>query len=204
MPGYGYNVYKVQYTLAMQDPMMGNETRYHNVLFVETQADGGGQNFHVTGDLISGMKYENKSGQNPELSRTYHAKTYLGRIRYEDYPVRLDQVLQTVPPPHRQRAFNPKTMATEQIKPDGSFYEVNEEKPPYIKSTEWTEQRALPALYQHQLLHNDLEQAPLGGGSSQSQTAQAGTAAAAPGTGWVWDEDRKRYRYWNGQDWVWQ
>ncbi|KAF2033737.1 hypothetical protein EK21DRAFT_98136 [Setomelanomma holmii] len=130
----------------MQDPLMGNGTRYHNVLFVETQADGGGQIFHVTGDLVSGMRYENKPGRNPELSQTYYAKTYLGRIRSEDYPTRLDQVLQTLPPPHRQRAFNPKTMATEQIRPDGSFYQANEQKPPYIKCIEWTEQRAIPAL----------------------------------------------------------
>ncbi|KAH8710140.1 hypothetical protein GQ44DRAFT_742924 [Phaeosphaeriaceae sp. PMI808] len=78
---------------------MGNETRYHNVLFVETQVDGGG--------------YENKSGRNPVLSQTYYAKAYFG-------------LLQTVPPPHRQRAFNPKTMATEQIEADGSFYQANE------------------------------------------------------------------------------
>lgn len=205
MPGYGYKVYKIQYRLGVQDPMMGNETRYHNVLFVETRADGGGQIFHVTGDLVSGMRYENKPGQNPELSQTYHAKTYLGRIRLEDYPARLDQVLQTVPPPHRQRAFNPRTMATEQCKPNGSFYEANEQRPPYIKCTEWTEQKALPALYRYQLLRNDLDQAPLGGGSSQAQTAQVTTtAAAAASTGWVWDEDKKRYRYWNGQEWVWQ
>ncbi|KAF2623979.1 hypothetical protein BU25DRAFT_304479, partial [Macroventuria anomochaeta] len=114
---------------------MGNEPRYHSVLFVETQADGGGQIFHVTSDLVSGRRCENKSGRNPELSQTYYAKTHLGRIRLEDYPERLDQLLQTVPPPHRQRAFNPKTMATEQIKPNGSFYEANEQKPPYIKCT---------------------------------------------------------------------
>ncbi|CAO2651186.1 Nn.00g094830.m01.CDS01 [Neocucurbitaria sp. VM-36] len=203
MPGYGYNVYKVQNKLAMQDHMMGNETRYHTVIFVETQADGGGYTFHVTGDLVKGMKYESKPG-NPELSRSFHAKTYLGRIRREDYPARLDQVLQTVPPPHRQRAFNPDTMATEQIKPDGSFYRANEQRPPFIKCTEWTEQRALPTLYQYQLLHNDLAQAPLQGGSGQAQTAQVATAATAASTEWVWDENRKSWRYWNGQNWVWQ
>lgn len=204
MNAYGYNVYKVQYTLGMQDPMMGDETRYHNILFVETQADGGGQIFHVTGDLVSGMRYESKSGRNPELSQTYHAKTYLGRIRVEDYPTRMDQVLQAVPPPHRQRAFNPTTMKTEQVKADGSFYDSDEQRPRYIKCTEWTEQRALPALYQHQLLHKNLSQAPLGGDGSQAQTTQATTDAAGPSTGWVWDNDQQKYRYWDGQKWIWQ
>ncbi|KAF2741246.1 hypothetical protein EJ04DRAFT_530334 [Polyplosphaeria fusca] len=115
---------------------MGNETRYHNVLFVETQPEGGGQIFHVTGDLVSGMRYEQKAGQKPELSQTFYAKTNLGRIRVEDYPAHLDEVLQTIPPPPRQRAFNPKTMRTEQIKSDGSFYGPNEQTPPYIKCTE--------------------------------------------------------------------
>ncbi|KAH7095648.1 hypothetical protein FB567DRAFT_35326 [Paraphoma chrysanthemicola] len=156
MPGTGYNVYKVQYPLGLQDPMMGNETRYHTVLCVETDAEERGQVFHVTGDLVSGMRYERRD---VDPSQTYHAMTYLGRIRSEDYPERLEQVLQTVPPPLRQRAFNPKTMTTEQIKPDGSFYSANEPKPSYIKCTEWIEQRAIPALYQHQLLHSDLDRA---------------------------------------------
>ncbi|KAF1842084.1 uncharacterized protein K460DRAFT_370088 [Cucurbitaria berberidis CBS 394.84] len=162
MSGQGYNLYKVQYTLGMQDPLMGSETRYHTVLFVETKADGGGHTFQVNGDLVSGMSYESISGPNPELSQTYFAKTHLGRIRIEDYPERLDGLLQTVPPPPRQRAFNVKTMRTEQIKPDGTFYQADEQRPPFIKCTEWTEQQALPALYQHQLLHNNLQQAPLG------------------------------------------
>lgn len=204
MPSNEYKVYKVQHTLGMQDPLMGDETRYHNVLFVETEADGGGQIFNVTGDLVSGMVYETESAQNPELSQTFFAKEYLGRIRHEDYPARLDKVLRTLPPPPRQRAFNPRTMATEQIKSDGSFYEANEQKPPYMKCTEWTEQLAIPALYQNQLLHNDLDQAQPGGSSSQAQTAQVETVAAKARTGWVWDESRNRYRYWDGQEWVWQ
>ncbi|KAJ8109168.1 hypothetical protein OPT61_g7658 [Boeremia exigua] len=204
MRGLGYNVYRVQSTLAMQDPMMGNETRYHNIIFVETQADGGGQIFQVTGDLVSGMTYENRPGPNPEKSEIYHSKTHLGRIRLEDYPTRLDQVLQAEPPPHRQRAFNPKTMATEQIKPNGSFYDADEQRPQYVKCTEWIEQQALPALYRYQLLHDDLGQAPLEGGSSQAPTTHVTTTAATVGTGWVWDEVAKRYRCRNRQEWVWQ
>ncbi|CBX91615.1 hypothetical protein IAQ61_010918 [Plenodomus lingam] len=115
---------------------MGSETRYQNVLFVETKADGGGHIFHVTGDLVSGMRFHSKPGREPEMSQTFYAKTYLGRIRIEDYPARLNQVLQTAPPPGRQRAFNPKTMRIEQIKTDGTFYEAHEQRPPFIKCTE--------------------------------------------------------------------
>jgi hypothetical protein len=208
MSGQGYNVYKVQYRLGVQDPLMGGEIRYHNVLFVETDTDGGGKIFHVTGDLVSGMRYESKDGKRPDRSETYHAKIYLGRIRIEDYPDRLEQVLRAVPAPHQQRAFNPRTMQTEQIKQDGTFYAPNEQRPPYIKCTEWTEQRAIPALHQYQLLHSNLTQGPLEGASVPGNAAQTTQVANAAGntasTSWVWDESFRRYRYWNGQSWVWQ
>jgi hypothetical protein len=135
------------------------------------------------------MKFEIKLGQNPELSHSFPEKTYLGRIRVEDYPARLTEVLRSVPPPHCQRAFNPETMRTEQIKPDRTSYGPNEQRPQYIKCTEWTEQRALPALYQHQLLHNNLQQAPLEQAiwqESSSRTSQAANTPVGTGSsGWI-------------------
>jgi hypothetical protein len=41
----------------MQDPDF-NYTRYHTVVFVQTDADDGGYIHHVTGDLVTGMQYQ--------------------------------------------------------------------------------------------------------------------------------------------------
>jgi hypothetical protein len=49
-----FEVYKVQYKLGIQDPDF-NYTRYHTVIFVKPDADGGGYIHHVTGDLVTGM-----------------------------------------------------------------------------------------------------------------------------------------------------
>jgi hypothetical protein len=41
MPARGYAIYKVQYNLGLQDPLIPG-IRYHTVVFVETGTDGGG------------------------------------------------------------------------------------------------------------------------------------------------------------------
>ena len=187
----------------MQDPLISG-VRFHTVVFVETDADGGGYIHHVTGDIASanGMTYQRKPGRSPEQSDTFQRKSYLGQIRVSDYPNRVEQVLQSVPPPPRQRVFNPSTMAYEQCKPDGSLYAPHETRPPYSKCTEWTEQRAIPALQQHGLIHTS------GATSSTDQattsSSQASVSGASGSSGWVWDEQNRGYRYWDGRQWVWQ
>ena len=153
MSTQGYRIYKVQYKLGLQDPAF-TETRYHTVLFVETDADGGGRIHHVTGDIASssGLMYQSKSGRPPEQSDTFHQKFYLGLVRAADYPDVVEQLLQSLTPPPRQRRFNPSTMAWEQCKPDGTPYGPHETRPPYRKCTEWTEQQAIPTLQQHGLI----------------------------------------------------
>ena len=148
-----YKVYKAQYVLGLQDPAF-NETRYHTVVFIETDADGGGYIHHVTGDIASpdGMEYQRKRGRQPEQSDTFHGKTYLGRVRASDYPDVVERLLQSLPRPPRQRRFNPNKMLWEQCKPDGSYYSPHEAPPPYMKCTEWTEQMAIPTLQQHGLI----------------------------------------------------
>lgn len=177
MRGHGYKAYRVRYKLGIQDPFMGSDTRYHNVLFVETLANKGGQIFQVDGDLVSGMRYESKQEQDPNLSPALHEKIFLGYISTDDYPARLDQVLRTLPPPPRQRAFNVGTMRLEQIKPDGTFFAADESRPPFRKCTEWIEEQALPALDRYQLLHKDLHQAPLEGNTMPASTAQSAQIA---------------------------
>lgn len=87
MSTQGYNIYKVQYKLGLQDPLIPG-VRYHTLVFVETDADGGGWIHHVTGDITSvrGMTYQRKRGRRPEESNTFHQKTYLGQVPMSDYP----------------------------------------------------------------------------------------------------------------------
>jgi hypothetical protein len=141
-----YNVYKIRYTIAIPDPDMPSP-RYHNVIFVETEPNGSGIIHHVTGDITSGMAYDTKKGKRPEESETFYAKEILGTINVSDYPHEMDKVLKAQPPPPKQKSFNIKTMKTEQIKPDGTFYEPDEPRPPMVKCTEWTVNQAIPALY---------------------------------------------------------
>ncbi|KZF19550.1 hypothetical protein L228DRAFT_241763 [Xylona heveae TC161] len=151
-----YKVYKVQYRLGFQDPAFV-ETRYHTVVFVETDADGGGWTHEVTGDIVStsGMVYQSNHGSAPDKSETYHQKLFLGWIAATEHLTALDNLLRSLPPPPRQRWFNPKTMIYEQCRPDGTLYGPNETRPPYRKCTEWTEQQAIPAMLECGLLRTE-------------------------------------------------
>ncbi|WEW57727.1 hypothetical protein PRK78_003194 [Emydomyces testavorans] len=142
-----YEVYKVKYNLAMQDPEE-TETRYHTVIFVVTDDDGDGTVHHVTGDITSGMKYQRRPGTRPESSQTFHSKEFIGWIAKSKYPTEIDNVCMSVPAPHAQKRFNPQSMRYEAFKPDGSFYAPGEDRPRYFKCTEWTENKAIPALCQ--------------------------------------------------------
>ncbi|KAH8812632.1 hypothetical protein F5884DRAFT_314137 [Xylogone sp. PMI_703] len=141
-----YDVYRVKYNIAIADPDMPSP-RYHNVIFVKTEDNGDGFVHEVAGDITSGMYYDTRSSKWPDNSDDCHSKELLGTIKASDYPDELDQVLRALPPPPKQKHFNPQTMRTEQIKPDGTFYEPGESGPPMIKCTEWIANQAVPALY---------------------------------------------------------
>lgn len=143
-----YDVYKVRHGPVMADPDVPG-IRY---IFVQTRLDGTGYIHHVTGDLVTGMRYEKKRGSRPEDSQSFHDKTLLGRVAKSKYPAELDRVCQAQPAPSRQKAFNTKTMKTEPVKPDGTFYGPGDPRPRLIKSTEWTEDRVIPALRRGGLL----------------------------------------------------
>ena len=157
----GYNLYKMRFKLAIQDPLMGPQPRYHHILFLETHTNNRGHVFNVVGDLVAGMIYECRLSENPELDDSFHDKVLLGRVSMEDFPGRLDTVLRSLPPPPKQRAFNVQSMRMEQIKEDGGFYGEGEERPPFKKCTEWTELEAIPKLRAEKLIRGDLEQASL-------------------------------------------
>lgn len=146
-----YRVYKAQYRLGLQDSDF-NYIRYHTVIFVQTNADGSGHIHHVTGDLVLGYRYETKIARAFEDSETFHASQYLGQINAASYPAAIDSVLQSQPPPCKQKVFSPSVMAYVRCKPDGQLYGPGEYVPPLEKCTEWTERNAVPALFQHRVV----------------------------------------------------
>lgn len=92
------------------------------------------------------MTYTSSPCSRPEDSPSLYAREFLGLVAAKHYPEEIERVLKGVPPPGKQKAFNASTMRTEQVKPDGTFYGPGEFRPPMIKCTEWTIERAIPAL----------------------------------------------------------
>lgn len=166
-----YNVYRVETKLGMQDPLMGPEERGHNAIFVEMGQDGG-RILQVTGAITDadGMYFEEKYDKHPEKSETYLRKHYLGQIQATQYS-NVVQLLRSIPAPPLQRDFDYKTMSWIPCKPDKSRYGPGEVIPPYIKCTEWTLQKAIPALENSGLLHPN--------GISQIQLTIQATAIAS-------------------------
>lgn len=154
MSGY-YEVYLVRYSLAMQDPDMPGP-RFHTTIFVKTAADKSGVLHHVTGDITSanGMTYYPQQRRSPEYSQTFHSLEKLGVTPVSKHPVDWERVLRSVPAPPQQKAFNIKTMKTEPFKTQAplTFYEPGEPRRPLVKCTEWTLERALPALRENGLI----------------------------------------------------
>jgi hypothetical protein len=153
-----FDVYKVQYKLGMQDPDF-NYTRYHTVVFIQTDADSGVYIHHITEDLITGMQYQRKAKRRPEQSLTFHAKEYIGTVAAENYPAAIDTFLKSLQPPPQQKRFNPTTMAYERCKPDSSAYDARESPPPLMKCTEWTQNSAIPTLIQQALIQTNMFEA---------------------------------------------
>lgn len=100
-----------------------------------------------------GMRYERKPGRQPEYSQTFRAKKLLGRVKESNY-ARLHAICAQQPAPGIQKKFNTKTMKTEPIKPDGEFYKPGEPRQRLIKCTEWTVERAIPALRREGVLES--------------------------------------------------
>ncbi|KAH7169300.1 hypothetical protein DER46DRAFT_624520 [Fusarium sp. MPI-SDFR-AT-0072] len=125
-----YPVYKVKSHMALPDPHMP-PGRFHHAIFVETNEDGSGTLYHVTGDVTSanGMSYE-----------SFHCKELLGYTGSD------------------QKASNPKNQG--RVKPfkekvgdyEYVFYTDVEERKPLWKCTEWVERHAIPALCEHGLI----------------------------------------------------
>jgi len=145
-----YTVWKLGFSLSLQDPDVPG-VRYHTTIFVETNPTSHFGDLHqVTGDITSpqGMRYEKQPRADPYQSHTFHSKEFLGYVQASSYPQAWETLLASVPTPPQQKAFNPATMRTEPFKALNplTFYGQGEARPPLIKCTEWTEQRAIPRL----------------------------------------------------------
>lgn len=139
----------------MQDPDLPSP-RYHNLLFVQTNAEGpgSGTKHQVTGDIVTGMYYESVPCADPETTESVHAKTLLGYTQASTYPEQWESVLRSIPPPPKQKAFNITTMKMEPVKlwDPLTFYAAGESRRSLEKCTEWTEQKAIPALVGRELI----------------------------------------------------
>ncbi|KAJ5766782.1 uncharacterized protein N7511_004398 [Penicillium nucicola] len=144
-----YPVYKVKFKLSIQDPDMP-PLRYHTILFVQDNEQGprSGIKHHVTGDLVTGMHYEPAISDDPESDENFFSKELIGHTRARNYPKSWDDILQSIPAPPKQKAFNTATMKTEPVKRwrPLMFYAPGEARRPLIKCTEWIEDQAVPLL----------------------------------------------------------
>lgn len=75
--------------------------RNHHAIFVETDASGSGVQFHVTGNIQSGMSFETEAAQRPEQSVTFVDKTLLGWVAVGNFQY-IEGVCRGVPPPLKQ------------------------------------------------------------------------------------------------------
>lgn len=144
-----YPVFLTRFHLDMQDPHASGP-RYHTTIFVASEADGSGVLHQVTGDISSprGMYYYPSLMDPPEHSETFYSKEQLGVTDASTHPASWRRILNQLPAPPQQKAFNMKTRQTEPFKTLNPlvFYESGEERKPLVKCTEWTLDTAVPAL----------------------------------------------------------
>lgn len=144
-----YPVFLTRFHLGMQDPHASGP-RYHTTIFVASEADGSGILHQVTGDISSprGMYYYPNLTDPPEHSETFYSKEQLGVTDASTHPDSWRRILNQLPAPPLQKAFNMKTRQTEPFKTMNPlvFYEPGEERKPLVKCTEWTLDTAIPAL----------------------------------------------------------
>jgi hypothetical protein len=75
----------------------------HESIFIETheRGPGSGHLYHVIGNVLRGMKYEDKVMGKPEDSASYEKKSFIGVILSSDIP-RFQAVCQSVEVPGAQ------------------------------------------------------------------------------------------------------
>ena len=102
--------------------------RNHQAIFIETESEGDGYIFQVTGDIRNGMSFGHKSAKVPERSATFVSRSQIGTILIADFN-RIQPIVETIDPPAKQ--FN----KTKRINP----------REPLRRCQEWTAE-AIQAL----------------------------------------------------------
>lgn len=101
-----FNVYKVEYV----------GTPNHQAIYVETNPTApqtrGGNLYHVSGNLLHGMKYEIKTSYNPECSKIYIPRLTrkIGTIAQADLPRFVAECCEEVKPPPAQLSPDKKRL----------------------------------------------------------------------------------------------
>ncbi|GIZ45770.1 hypothetical protein CKM354_000892300 [Cercospora kikuchii] len=94
-----YKVYTIE--------RLGMSSLNHVAIFVGTETDGGGLIFHVTGNILSGMKYEKQVSDRPDNSASFIAGTQrligtLQKSKLSDF----ESACESVPVPGAQLKLN--------------------------------------------------------------------------------------------------
>ena len=154
-------VYLIRFTQTLTDPDMPTP-RYHTTLYVSPvhqTSPQPGYLHEVTGDITSpkGMHYQKRpTASHPRTAApdTFFSEEWLGYTDVRGYPESWDRVLQALPAPPQQKAFNRESMRTEPVKSlvPLRFYESGEARGELWKCTEWTFQLAVPALRREGLI----------------------------------------------------
>jgi hypothetical protein len=84
-----FNAFKVRYSVTIADPNIPG-LRYHTMIFVITNSNNSKFIHYVTGDLMTGIRYERKIDKTSEESDTFHNKKFLGKIRATNYPIKVN------------------------------------------------------------------------------------------------------------------
>lgn len=87
-----YDVYRVESAGMPRD---------HHAIFVQTNNDGSGHTFQVTGNIQTGMVYEDKPTERPEDLATYQGKLLIGTVTAANYD-RIKEVCKGIPAPKKQ------------------------------------------------------------------------------------------------------
>lgn len=87
-----YYVYLVSYQGLPRD---------HHAIFIETEADGSGVIYQVSGSIQEGMKHDHKRAKKPEDSFSFVSKDYLGTISHANYHS-VAGICNTIEPPKKQ------------------------------------------------------------------------------------------------------
>jgi hypothetical protein len=75
--------------------------RSNHAIFFETEADGSGFTFQVTGNIQQGMTHYHKDAEKPENSNSFVSKIYLGTTSHANYKG-AEEICNAIEPPRKQ------------------------------------------------------------------------------------------------------